>query len=258
MKRFIAVVVIAAVMAAGIWLVVFPEKTLVGLIAGAVGGGDLTVEVTGIKKGLFYSFVAETVEVKRSGKTILSAENVSCRLDLSSLFTLKPALCVDGNIAGGRMHGRIGLMGGSVAMEMTGADIDGLPFLAAAGLHGNGTFSGRLALNNGSGTVRFALIDAHLKPASFGGLTAPLDLFSTGRGALTVAGNTIGVTSFSLEGDGIYARLRGNITGKTVRMTMELMPAKSFVEKNPIFTLLALYKDSPGHYSIPITSTVNF
>jgi type II secretion system protein N len=259
-KRFIAVLVIAAIMAEGIWLIVFPERTLVGLIADALGGGNLTVEVTGMKKGFFYSFTAETLEVKRSGKPGLTAENVYCRPDLSSLLILKPALAVDGNISGGRMRGRIGLMGsnGGMDMEVTGAKIQGLPFLASFGLQGEGNVSGRLVLNNSSGVIRFSLDDAHMKPAAFAGLMVPLDLFSTGRGALTVAGDTIGITSFTLEGKDIYARLRGNVTGKAIRLTMELMPEKSFVDKNPIFTLLAAYKDSPGHYSIPISTTVNF
>ncbi len=257
MKRFIAVVVIAAAVAAGIWLVVFPEKTLTRLIAGALGGGDLTVDVTGMKKGLFYDFAADTITVRKAGRPVLTAEKISCRIDLPSLFLIKPALRVDGEIAGGTMHGRMGLRGG-VDMKVEGARIGRLPFFASAGIDGEGSISGRLALDNGAGTVRFAIIDARLRPASFEGVKAPLDLFSTGRGALTVAGGTISVTSLSLEGRGIYARLRGNVSGGAIHMTMELMPEKSFIENNPVLALLAAYRDSPGHYSIPINATVNF
>jgi hypothetical protein len=39
---------------------------------------------------------------------------------------------------------------------------------------------------------------------------------------------------------------------------MELMPEKSFMEENQIMALLAAYRDSPGHYSIPIRTAVHF
>jgi type II secretion system protein N len=259
-KRFIAAAIIGTVIILGSWLVVFPERTLLALVSASLRGNELAINVAGFRKGFFYDFDAQNVSLNKSKRSLLTAENVSCRLDLSSLLFLKPMIRCIGEIAGGRIKGSVGLLqeNGPITVSIADARIEEMPFLSSLGVGGSGSISGRMNLEKGAGDIRFALRDVHLLPASFGGIRIPLDVFSDGSGALALDGRTLRVTSFSLEGNGIYARVKGTIDGSTLHLKMELMPEKSFVEEHQILSFLAAYRDAPGHYSIPITEEVYF
>jgi type II secretion system protein N len=259
-KRFLAAAIIGAGIIAGSWFVVFPERTLLALVSTSLHGSGLAVDVAGFRKGLFYDFKAQNLALKKSDRTLLTVENVSCRLDLSSLLFLNPVVRCDGDIAGGRIKGNVGLLQGKGPVKVSIADarMEEMPFLSSLGIGGSGIISGSMDLEKGAGNILFALRDVHLLPASFGVIKVPLDVFSDGTGALALDGRTLRVTAFSLEGSGVYARVKGTIEGNTMNLKMELMPEKSFVEENPVFAFLAAYRDSPGHYSIPITSAVHF
>jgi type II secretion system protein N len=259
-KRLLAAAVFAAVLVVGSWFVVFPQKTLLAFIRNSTAGSGLTVDLSGFKKGYFYDVSAKSVTLKREGRALLDADDLSCRPDFAALLRLKPALRCKGGIAGGTVNAGIGLAGGEgqVTVKIDGARIEKLPFLSLAGIGGSGSISGRMEIEKGTGQILFAVEEAHLLPASFGGIKIPLDAFTDGTGALALEGRTLRVTSFSLEGKGIYARVKGTIAGNRLNLKMELMPQESFIRNNPLFGLLANYKDSPGHYSIPITTAVNF
>jgi hypothetical protein len=107
-------------------------------------------------------------------------------------------------------------------------------------------------MENSSGEIRFDLTNAAFESASFGGIMIPLEMFYKARGAMKINNNAVDITSFALEGDGIYARIKGNITAGRSSLILELMPERSFKEKNYIFSVLEQYKVSPGYYSIPI------
>jgi type II secretion system protein N len=259
-KRFLAAAIIGAGIIAGSWFVVFPERTLLALVSTSLHGSGLAVDVGGFRKGFFYDFDAQNLALKKSDRTLLTAENVSCRLDLPSLLLLRPVVRCDGEIAGGRIKGSVGLLQGNGPIKVNIADarIEEMPFLSSLGVSGSGSISGRMNLEKGAGDILFAVQDVHLLPASFGVIKVPLDVFSDGTGALAIDGRMLRITSFSLEGSGIYARVKGTVEGNTMNLKMELMPDKSFMERNPVFALLAAYRDSPGHYSIPISAKVHF
>jgi type II secretion system protein N len=239
-KRFLAAAVFGTLVIAGSWFVVFPERTLLVLIRNSLAESGLTADLSGFRKGYFFDFRTGSVALRKSDHTVLTARDVFCRLDVSSLLFLKPALRCEGEIAGGRMKGRIGLLGrkGQFTVNIDDARMENIPFFSSAGIVGSGSISGSLHIEKGSGDILFAVSRAHLLPASFGGIKIPLDSFSDGTGALALSGGTLTVTSFSLEGSGIYARLRGTIAGNRLALQMELMPERSF--------------------AVPITATVNF
>jgi hypothetical protein len=80
----------------------------------------------------------------------------------------------------------------------------------------------------------------------------PLNLFQSISGSIDVRENVMHITSISLEGKDVNARLKGNIKANTMDLTMELMPGRSFIE-NPLFlNEFDRYKVSPGYYVIPV------
>ncbi|MDH5203807.1 MAG: type II secretion system protein GspN, partial [Nitrospirota bacterium] len=66
------------------------------------------------------------------------------------------------------------------------------------------------------------------------------------------------ISSLSLQGDGIYARVKGNIKKNVMDLTLELMQDSSSADKSSLLLFLENYKVSPGYYVIPIKGNVPF
>ena len=60
----------------------------------------------------------------------------------------------------------------------------------------------------------------------------------------------------SLEGEGIYARVKGDVMGDRLDLKIELMPDSSSKGKANIFSKIENFQVSPGHYVIPIKSGI--
>jgi type II secretion system protein N len=80
---------------------------------------------------------------------------------------------------------------------------------------------------------------------------------------IALNGGDATIESFTLQGDGLYVRLKGNIrpgpslAAAPLEITMELMPKPDFLEKQKfVFLLLAKYLDTPGHYRIPVRGSL--
>jgi type II secretion system protein N len=83
------------------------------------------------------------------------------------------------------------------------------------------------------------------------------------QGMVRVGGGKARLESFTLEGDGIYMRLSGDIPSGAspavtpLNMMLEIMPKPEFLEKQKlVFILLARFMVSPGVYKVPIRGTL--
>jgi len=257
-KRFLIGCLFFVVIVPGLWIVAVPESLLVNLVEGATKDGDIRIEAADVDKGLFFNFTFGSILLRDNDKTLLVLKNVEGKINPLSLLVLRLDLIFSGDVSGGKMTGKIDLFRGkrNAAITIYGADVGEVPFFALLGIEGRGALSGEMKLKETTGDIKFLIREARFSPGKFGGVTVPLDVFSTARGALSVAGKTVRITSFALEGDGIYARLSGDITGGRMNLTLELMPEKSFKDRNFIFIALEKYKASPGHYSIPINDVL--
>lgn len=254
MKRFLIAGIAGILIVLGAWQIAVPGSLITDLIENSLQDKGLHADFMGFKKGLFFNFESRQITLKKSGTTLLSIENARGRVNLFSLFALRLSVVFNGDISGGRMNGRVDLLHGKnrtdIAIDRAG--IEGISFFSVMGLAGKGIFSGDMRMENSSGEIRFDLTNAAFESASFGGIMIPLEMFYKARGAMKINGNAVDITSFALEGDGIYARIKGNITAGRSSLILELMPERSFKEKNYIFSVLEQYKVSPGYYSIPI------
>ncbi len=255
MKRLLIAGLAGIFIVLGFWQIAVPGSLITDLIERSLADKGLHVDLMGFRKGLFFTFEARRITLKKSGNSLLSIENARARIKPLSLFALHLPVLFDGDISGGRMNGRVDLLNDK-RMDITidKAAMEGIPFFSLLGLSGSsGAVSGDMKMENGSGEIRFSMADAVFESASFGGIMLPLEMFDKARGAMTVKNSTIEIKSFVLEGDGIYARIKGKITDGRASLTVELMPERTFKEKNYIFSMLEQYKVSPGYYSIPIS-----
>jgi type II secretion system protein N len=255
-KRVLIACLAGIIIVLGFWQIAVPGSLITNLIESSLEDKGLHADFTGFRKGLFFSFETQQITLRKSGSPLLSIENARARINPLSLLALRLPVLFDGDISGGRMKGRVDLLHDNKGADITidKAAIEGIPLFRVLGFAGSrGTFSGDMKIENGSGEIRFALASAVFESASFGGVTLPLEVFNSARGAMTINDSTVDIKSFALEGDGIYARIKGHITEGKASLTAELMPERSFKEKNYLFAMLEQYKVSPGYYSIPIT-----
>jgi len=256
-KRFLIVGIAGVIIVLGFWQIAIPGSLITDLIENSLEDKGLHADFAGFRKGLFFNFESRQITIKKSDASLLLIENARGRVNPLSLLALRLSVLFDGDISGGRLNGRIDLLHGKNRANITidKAEMERIPFFRALGFAGSrGVFSGDMNIEKSRGEIRFALTNAAFESASFGGITLPLEMFYKARGAMTINNNTVDIKSFALEGDGIYARIKGNITDGRAALTAELMPERSFKEKNYIFSMLEQYKVSPGYYSIPINS----
>jgi type II secretion system protein N len=254
-KRFLSIGLFAVFFVFGLWIIAVPESLLADLIQGAMHDSAIRIETADVRKGLLFDFTCGGIRLMKNDNRLIALENVSGRINPLSLLLLRLNAHFHGETAGGMITGTIDLFRGKSHIDIAVADanISGVPFFALLGIEGKGVLRGDLKIEDVRGDIKFSVRDAQLRSGSFGSVALPLEVFADARGAMTVKGNSVRITSFAFEGAGIYARLSGNITGGKMNLTMELMPDKLFKDNNLVFLLIEKYRDSPGHYSIPIT-----
>jgi type II secretion system protein N len=235
----------------GIWIFVVPSSLIVDNIEGSVKAKDLALKVNGFEKGLVFNFSAEGIELLSSGKRIIAAEDVRGRIDLLDLPFLRLTVPVEGSIGGGGFEGKISVGKKRFRMDLSVQDapVDE-SLLAYAGIGGKGVLSSELHLEDGAGAVKISLADADLESLTLPDAYVPLDMFRGARGMAEIKGGVISVSSFALEGEGIYARLKGKIEGGRLDMLLELMPERALDQT--VEALIEPHKVTEGYYAIPV------
>lgn len=232
----------------------FPAASIQSIIEDSLSDSTITGEVRGLKKGLFYTITVESVALKNSGEELVAFENIRSRINPFGLIRMRLDVSVSGGTGSGTILGNAILSRTRLQakLDFQGVEMKEMQFLRRTGIHGAGTISGRLLLTGDKGQAEFATSNAVFEPADFSGIKVPMNFFDRVTGSLSIEGSAIEVTSITLNGNDIYARLKGLIRNGGADLTMELMPGGSFLE-NPLFSIqLDRYKVSPGYYVIPV------
>ncbi|MEW6570056.1 MAG: type II secretion system protein GspN [Nitrospirota bacterium] len=236
-----------------LWIAI-PATAIKTMLEDSAVGGELWLEVKGIKKGLFFNLSIDNMTFYNSGKSLVVLSNISGQINPLKVFILRIVCSFDGGFSGGRFSGHMDISKGSIRAEigLNQASIADMRILSLAGVKGTGKISGQVRVQGDIGHVEFVTEEAKFEPAFFQGIMVPMNLFHKVTGSIEVRGNTINITSLTLEGKDIYARLKGNIKGKFIDAEMEIIPGKSLIE-NPLFIYeFDRYKVSPGYYVMPL------
>jgi type II secretion system protein N len=257
-KKSAFIVGFLTVFVVGLWLIAIPESLIIDLIENSQDKGNIYLETDGFKKGLFYNFSADRIHIKKKGagdtaSSLLVFDGVRGRLDIMSLLRLSPVLDFDSKLNKGEVEGSAKLTEkGSFRIHGKGIQTDGIPVLESIGYQGEGDIRFGLRLTGGTGEAQFFIDNLKVKHASLSGIFLPLDKFTSIRGSVLIRGKTIQVTSLAVDGEGIYARFKGTVTGNYMDMNLELMLDADFEPESLIRTMLVRYKIAPGYYIIPI------
>jgi type II secretion system protein N len=236
-----------------VWIA-FPEKTIQSIMENSVADRRISMEVRDIQKGLFYNFRVGNLVVKGFGGELVSLKNIHGRINPLGVARLRLELSIDGGIGSGDISGHINFSTDrtQAVFDFQDVSINDMPLFKLAGIKGTGAVSGRFSLAGDKGRIEFATANASFEPALFSGVGVPLNLFHSISGSIDMGENIIYMTSVSLEGKDVNARLKGAIKDNVMDLVMELMPRKAFLE-NPLFlTEVDKYKVSPGYYMIPV------
>lgn len=254
MKKLAVVLAIFLLLVVGLWHIAIPQSLLVNLTENSLPAEDLYLKTERFEKGLLYNFRAERIVLTKraSNSQLLSLDNISARISLLSLLRLNPSLVFDCVWSGGTVSGEASFRDKEITVSGSKISIKDISFFELLGVIGDGHMTGTLWHSRGKGGMEFTVPDLKLESSSLGTAVLPLDMFHEMRGALTLNGNTIEVRSFTLQGNGISARLKGKAQGNYLDMSLEVMMDSSYTPSLMLQMMLKAYKVSPGYYMIPI------
>lgn len=117
--------------------------------------------------------------------------------------------------------------------------------------------------NGVSGDVKIEIKNLSLAGVKLGLFPLPDVSGLKAQGMLKIAAGKGRLESLTLQGEGIYMRLSGDLPSGSSAMTapinlsLEIMPKPEFLEQQKlVFMLLAKFATSPGVYQIPVRGTL--
>jgi type II secretion system protein N len=246
-----------------------PNDAIRGVLVRAAANAGYSLDATGFGKSFPLGLKARTLELSSEKGALVRLSEARLRLELLPLMLGRVQLGYSGKIGSGRLEGEIKLgrtPGWSVqAREIRMEDIPFFSTVAAARVKGDLRLTGAVQSIKGiaEGDLQLEVRGAELAGVKLGDMPLPDASYQEVRGALRVEKGRALLKSFTLNGDGIYVRLKGDtaltnpLGNSPLNLTMEMMPKPAFLERQKfVFLLLTKYQSSPGAYSIPIHGTL--
>ncbi len=255
MKRFFFVLMSLVFILMGSWYFVVPEALVVNLIENFLDKHNVHLEIEGFRKGFFYNFKAERIVLmakkpNEGSEPFLVLDNVKAGVDLESLFTLSPQIELSCIAYEGFMLGTVRLFGQErISFHGSNSRIKGIHLLTRLGFAADGLIDWNMHLGEENGEIKFSIREANLKNLL---PVFPLELFNLVNCAMEIHNNMLSITSCTLEGSDLYARLRGKVTATNLNLMAELMTGPEFKWPNQISMFVEKFKVSPGYYVMPV------
>lgn len=199
---------------------------------------------------------------------LLKVNKASVRLRLIPLLTGNITFGYHAVIGTGAIRGEYSPRNGEIRIEANGIRLEDIPFfqnVADARVKGDLRFSGssRGTGKEPGGELRLEIKGANISGVKIAGMPLPDADYSLIQGMIRRKGAMLALESFTLQGEGLYVRLKGDFPlvvppGEApLNLALELMPKPEFLDKQKfVFLLLTKYLISPGNYRIPINGTL--
>ncbi|MBT1070728.1 type II secretion system protein GspN [Pelotalea chapellei] len=200
---------------------------------------------------------------------LLAFDRLKVQPQLAPLLLGRMKVAADLALAGGEMNLLYGLNGSqALALQADKIELAKVPFFktvlgATAGglLWSEGTV--RRTAQGLNGELKLEVKQLQYSGVKMGAFALPDAANLRTQGMVRISGGRARLESFTLQGEGIYMRLSGDlpngpqITSMPLDLTLEIMPKPEFMERQKlVFLLLAKFMISPGVYRVPIRGTL--
>jgi len=211
---------------------------------------------------------AVSLEIADDRGVLLKAEKASLHLDLLPLMAGRLTFTAHAAIGGGVASGDYSPRNGDTHFELHGIRLEDLPFIqtvTGARAKGVARLQGHLKETGKgvSGQAQLEIKGANVSGVKIGEMPLPDADYTTIQGMMRAGSGKYSLESFTLQGEGLYVRLKGEFPltappgAAPLNLTLELMPKPDFLERQKfVFLLLTKYLTTPGRYEIPIRGTL--
>jgi type II secretion system protein N len=196
-------------------------------------------------------------------------DRLGVRLRLLPLATGHAVVGVTATLGKGQLDLAYGI-NGTDALELAaeGIQLSDIPiFKTVLGATAGGTLWSEGSLtrtrNKLSGVLKLEVKQLAFTGVKLGAFPLPDAANLRCQGMVRVTDGRARVESFTLQGDGLYMRLSGDLPGgataaaQPLNLMLEIMPKPEFMDKQKlVFLLLARFAASPGVYKVPIRGTL--
>lgn len=246
----------------------FPTGRIDAAVAQVLSSQGLTL-APAIHKTLLPGLAWDDLLLSSEQGPLLSCRRLQVRPLLLPLFVGRAVVSGGATIGKGHLDIRYALNGkAALDLDADGIALAEVPFFKSVlGAKAAGTLWSRGKLQRGakglSGDLKLEVKQLEYSGVKLGAFSLPDAVNLKTQGMVRVTDGKARLESFTLEGDGIYMRLSGDLpsganAGVTpLNMSLEIMPKPDFLEKQKlVFMLLAKFMTSPGVYTVPIRGTL--
>ena len=265
----IAALPAALLLLAILTLIFIPDRELKGVAVRALAREGYTLRAARFGKAFPLGVAGRDLHIESDRGEVFRADAAAVRLRLLPLLAGKVVFGYEVRIGAGRISGEVAPLGkGRLILDASGVHLDDIPFFATvAGARVKGTLKARADLRGrgpaATGQLKLEVTGAEVGGVKISELPLPDASYRRVQGMLRAGGGKLNLESFTLEGDGLYVRLKGDlplaatIAAAPLNLTLELMPTAEFLDRQKyVFLLLVKYQKSPGHYEVPIRGTL--
>jgi type II secretion system protein N len=259
----------AAVFFLCLTLLFTPNDAIRGVVVRAAENAGYSVEFTGFGKRFPFGLKARTLLISSEKGSLVRLDDAHVGLKFLPLLLGRLQLGYGGKIGTGELAGDVTLgKSPGWSVQARGVRLEDIPFfssVAGARVKGELRLTGELKSPKGiaEGDLQLEVRGAQLAGIKLGDMPLPDASYQEVRGALRIGKGRALLKSFTLNGDGIYVRLKGDtplatpLANSPLNLTLEMMPKPAFLERQKfVFLLLTKYQSSPGAYSVPIHGTL--
>lgn len=246
----------------------FPTARIDAVITQILSRQGLTL-TPAVHKTLLPGLAWDNLLLSSEQGALLRCERLQVRPLLLPLFMGRAVVSGGATVGKGHLDVRYAVNGkDALYLDSDGISLAEIPFFktvlgatAAGNLWSSGTL--QRGANGLSGDLKLEIKQLDFSGVKLGAFPLPDVTRMKAQGKVKVDGGKARLESFTLEGEGIYMRLSGDLpTGASaavapLNMNLEIMPKADFLEKQKlVFMLLGKFMTSPGVYTVPIRGTL--
>jgi type II secretion system protein N len=246
----------------------FPSAKIDAILAQALSRQGLTLSPA-VHKTFLPGLAWDDMLLSSDQGPLLNCRRLQVKALLLPLFSGRAVIAGDATIGTGHLNTRYAL-NGKAALDVAadGIALADIPFFKSVlGAKAAGTLWSQGKLQRGakglSGDLKLEIRQLEFSGVKLGAFALPDVTNLKTQGMVKVTDGMARLESFTLEGEGVYMRLSGDIPSGAdaavtpLNMSLQIMPKPDFLEKQKlVFMLLARFMTAPGIYTVPIRGTL--